>query len=313
MRHGSRTAVLDPTGRPHATLHCKRVLFGLSEQALHLHLVYNSTMTIDHRDNACITFKHKIASREAIESFGRPINDTRVFRASDITCVSIHDGNDEADVQPFVSPSVMLQTQRVWRRTRDFAVDHFERDWIVVELSPAFDREALQLLRDLKDVNQPHTHEDVNQPLASIEARELIIHVEKRALFLRERRVLALEAREAVLCRQEARMKMMQAELDKREGQLNNKHWQLSAKQWELDKAQTSLEDQTMEAERMLESNICSQLQIPLPLQYLPLSHNTTQTEAPGIGGRRAKYPGGNTRAKRNTWGKRNTRAKRKR
>ena len=277
MRHGSRTAVLDPTGRPHATLHCKRVLFGLSEQALHLHLVYNSTMTIESGDNACITFKHKITSRYAPESFGRPIDDTRVFRAPNITCVSIHDGNDEANVPPFV----MLQTQRVWRPTRDFAVDHFDRDWIAAELSPASDREALQLLRDLKDVNQPHTHEDVNQPLASNEARELIIHVEKRALFLRERRVLALEAREAVLGRQEARMKMMQAELDKREGQLNNKHWELEDRRRELGAAQASLEDQTMEAERMLESNICSQLQIPLPLQYLPLSHNTTQTEAP--------------------------------
>ena len=231
MSAASRTAVLDPTGRPHATLHCKRVLFGLSEQALHLHLVYNSTMTIESGDNACITFKHKIASREAIESFGRPINDTRVFRASDITCVSIHDGNDEANVPPFV----MLQTQSVWRPTRDFAVDHFDRDWIVVELSPASDREALQLLRDLKDVNQPHTHEDANQPLASIEARELIIHVEKRALFLRERRVLALEAREAVLGRQEARMKIMQAELEKRKVQLTAKHFELTAKHFELE------------------------------------------------------------------------------
>ena len=62
MSAASRT---HPTGRPHATLHCKRVLFGLSEQALHLHLVYNSTMTIETiRDNACITFKHKIASRD---------------------------------------------------------------------------------------------------------------------------------------------------------------------------------------------------------------------------------------------------------
>ena len=109
MSAASRTAVLDPTGRPHATLHCKRVLFGLSEQALHLHLVYNSTMTIESGDNACITFKHKITSRYAPESFGRPIDNTRVFRAPDITCVRI---NDEADVPPFVPPSVMLQTQR---------------------------------------------------------------------------------------------------------------------------------------------------------------------------------------------------------
>ena len=85
MSAASRTAVLDPTGPPHATLHCKRVLFGLSEQDLHLHLVYNSTMTIESGDNACITFKHKITSRYAPESFGRPIDNTRVFRAPDIT------------------------------------------------------------------------------------------------------------------------------------------------------------------------------------------------------------------------------------
>ena len=205
----------------------------------------------------------------------------RLFRAADISCMKTHDGS--AGTCGDMPPSVLLRTKTAWRGRyeshpcEDEAARKGYRpgtDWVVIELERDFDPAALQLLRDEPALRELHQQLAVADYSEAREAVDLILQAERRALFLRERKVLALES--------------AKAHLDRREQALDERQAALEAKEVERKAFNIYYQDamiQISEAERRVwEFPVAARVQQATP-QTEPhaAQHATTQTEASGV------------------------------
>ena len=194
------------------TLDCERVLFGHPARSC---VWRNVSLCIESGESAGVTFKFCDPRRRY---WNRLLlgHDARgwhgLFSKDDITCVQMQDGSADAGVLP----SLLLwgrlpRVEPVWVNGA-----WLNGDCIVIELAAGSDCRALGLLCG------------VPQPLSLTKAAELFLLAEKRLLFQRERRVLALEAARASLDRREKSLDLRQAQLEAKEKEVVRDRIQVS-------------------------------------------------------------------------------------